>query len=131
MLSSRIMVFHFKKCYVCFCGARFDESMSLAVHCHYVGHKFNDHIIQGKNSTKDIQQTSQRKKILVAKSEVRSLEKYPKKNFKKKIHRKFFRFYVMAAHVLLNTKTYPCSLNTLSKPIYRPLQDHRASVIVR
>ena len=46
--------------------------MSLAVHCHYVGHKFNDHIIQGKNSTKDIQQTSQRKKILVAKSEVRS-----------------------------------------------------------
>ena len=82
MLSSRIMVFHFKKCYVCFCGARFDESMSLAVHCHYVGHKFNDHIIQGKNSTKDIQQTSQRKKILVAKSEVRSLEKYPKKILK-------------------------------------------------
>jgi len=59
-----------EKCYVCFCGARFDESMSLAVHCHYVGHKFNDHIIQGKNSTKDIQQTSQRKKILVAKSEI-------------------------------------------------------------
>ena len=74
------MVFHFKKCYVCFCGARFDESMSLAVHCHYVGHKFNDHIIQGKNSTKDIQQTSQRKKILVAKSEVRSLGKFSKKN---------------------------------------------------
>ena len=125
MLSSRIMVFHFKKCYVCFCGARFDESMSLAVHCHYVGHKFNDHIIQGKNSTKDIQQTSQRKKILVAKSEVRSQKIF------KKIHRNFFRFYVMVAHVLLNTKTYPCSLNTLSKPIYRPLQDHRASVIVR
>ena len=49
--------------------------MSLAVHCHYVGHKFNDHIIQGK-STKDIQQTSQRKKILVAKSEVKIIREF-------------------------------------------------------
>lgn len=59
-----------EKCYVCLCGARFDCSMALAVHCHYVGHKFNDHIIQGKSTMDQFQQTSQRKKILVAKSEI-------------------------------------------------------------
>jgi hypothetical protein len=52
-----------EKCYVCLCGQRFDDSMSLAVHCHLVNHKFNEYIIDGKIDKET--DPSQRKKILM------------------------------------------------------------------